>query len=506
MNFYVILEALKNQGVTLLENASVQDASISSMRRIRASDQKLDSVHLYICSSEEYYRAEKKQSARYFAVSGEILQESIIENDHHILLFPKGVHMDEIEDKIQDIIDDYEAWYDRTVEAIRRGAEIQEVFNLAVTVLKFPVALFDKHSILLAKAGQIPENLSDTVWEDVLSDRHFPSDEVSPVQTRQIYEHMMKNQWPVLYHSRKHKEYHLTCALFLKERYFGILGTASRTAFSQGQIALYWQVKKIMEWTLLLHMQLSGQTDGVPYFIERMLSGYNIEEDIVLFQLHTYNWKMNDEYMVVCMKSSDGGRLYENDCQRFMAEIREIFPMALTFWYEGSITSIVRILGNLQQNKKGFLKCLEKNGLRAGISLRFRDFMHLEYAYIQCKHALLYGSETITEFSQIYSLCLVKTLEQATSLKSMCHPEILRYWQQGGEKEKVYIHCLKVYLQNGRNLTDTAQKLSVHRNTLIYRIDQMGKLLEIDLRGSDISDDMLSLLITSCEITEYFSA
>lgn len=505
-NIYILLDSIKLKGVTLVEGAHEQTNSISSIRRIRTTNQPMEARYLYACSQEEYLAAENKMTAKFFAIIGSISEEVIYKNGHHALIFPVGTSITDVIDILQDILDFYSDWYGNIMKEIYRGKSLQNVFDLAVTVLQFPIGLFDKSSILIASAGKIPDDTSSSVWADVLSDKHFPNNEVSPAQTRSIYESMMKNQWPVVYRSKKHDEFHITSALFLKGHFFGILGAASFTQFSQGQISLFWKVKKIMEWSLLQNMQLSGHSEGIPYFVERMLSGYHIEEYNIMFQLHNLNWKANDEFLVICMKPFDGGPLYENDCLRYMGSIRELFTFSITFYYEGSITSIVKIFGKSFQNHNQLYSTLAKYGLKAGISMRFQNFLHLEYAYIQCKHALLYGTNTITEFHDIYNTYLIKTLEQATSLKSMCHPRILQYWQQGGKQEYEYIHCLQVYLRNGRCLTDTAKKLNLHRNTLIYRLKKMGELLELDLRSDLIDDDYISLLSTSCEITQYLQS
>ena len=234
-----------------------------------------------------------------------------------------------------------------------------------------------------------------------------------------------------------------------------------------------------------------------------MLSGYYMDEKIVAFQLGLINWKLETDYQVACFRAADNGLLYENDSMRFIGHLKDLFPISLCFYYENSIVCIVRTLGQISVTHDALADFLKRNGLRGGISMQFHNFMHLEYAYIQCKQALQYSEKPGTEFQQIYKYSVLENISQVTSLKSLCHPTLLDYLEKGGEKRLEYIRCLQVFLQNGRNLTEAALKLSIHRNTLIYRIVYMGNLLNLDLRSGYLEDGLLFVLLMSCNIIEF---
>lgn len=255
-----------------------------------------------------------------------------------------------------------------------------------------------------------------------------------------------------------------------------------------------------MEWAILQNVQISCSSDEVPYFVERMLSGYYMDEKIVAFQLGLINWKLETDYQVTCFRASDNGLLYENDSLRFIGRLKDLFPISLCFYYENSIVCIVRTLGQMSVTPDILTDFLKRNGLRGGISMQFHNFMHLEYAYIQCKQALQYSHKPGTSFLEIYKSSMIENINQVTSLKSLCHPTLLNYWEKGGEKKLEYIRCLQIFLQNGRNITEAALKLSIHRNTLIYRIVYMGNLLNLDLRAGYLENELLFVLLMSCNI------
>lgn len=52
------------------------------------------------------------------------------------------------------------------------------------------------------------------------------------------------------------------------------------------------------------------------------------------------------------------------------------------------------------------------------------------------------------------------------------------------------LRTLEVYLDNDGQLSETAKKLYIHRNTASYRMDKISELLEVDLKKTD---DLLRL-------------
>lgn len=51
----------------------------------------------------------------------------------------------------------------------------------------------------------------------------------------------------------------------------------------------------------------------------------------------------------------------------------------------------------------------------------------------------------------------------------------------GETKQKEYTATLRVYLENNKSLTRTAQHLFLHRNTVAYRVNRIAELLDVDL-------------------------
>ena len=72
---------------------------------------------------------------------------------------------------------------------------------------------------------------------------------------------------------------------------------------------------------------------------------------------------------------------------------------------------------------------------------------------------------------------------------------IQRLLEEDEEKHTGLYHTLKVYLICENKITLAAKKLHIHRNTLVYRLKQIEKCLEVDLNDTENSWDLLAFIM-----------
>ena len=71
------------------------------------------------------------------------------------------------------------------------------------------------------------------------------------------------------------------------------------------------------------------------------------------------------------------------------------------------------------------------------------------------------------------------------------NPELIGFQQEtlgpilSHENSKELIHTLEAYFENNGNLSQTAETLYVHRNTLLYRMERIAAILKFDLDNPD---------------------
>lgn len=58
------------------------------------------------------------------------------------------------------------------------------------------------------------------------------------------------------------------------------------------------------------------------------------------------------------------------------------------------------------------------------------------------------------------------------------HPDVVLFF-----KDTELLETIDRFFENNLNITLTAQKMFLHRNTLIYRLEKIKKILDLDIRN-----------------------
>ena len=131
---------------------------------------------------------------------------------------------------------------------------------------------------------------------------------------------------------------------------------------------------------------------------------------------------------------------------------------------------------------------LRKNGYYGGVSDAFTELGNLYQYYLQAKTAMQNGQAYAGSLHHIkdYMVPYIFRLITSQNQLNMRHPALAEMKSYDGRHGTSYYEILKVYLQNGCSQTQAAEKLFLHRNTLIRKIEKMQKLFHIDLNNYEI--------------------
>ncbi len=199
-----------------------------------------------------------------------------------------------------------------------------------------------------------------------------------------------------------------------------------------------------------------------------------------------------------------------------MNQLQYIFPFSNITAYEGKILMIVRKKhrgSRLRFDKDRFIKLLAAYQARACVSNSSEFLTSLPILYRQSlsslKFAFVLHPEKRIIFYEEYSIYQVVELAAEGALRTLninnplhlCNNELIVLNMYDKKAGTNLVHMLHVYLMNERNTTVTAQKLFMHRNTLINKIHQIEKII-----GTDLEDPRLrERLLFSCRVMEYMT-
>ncbi|CEP69467.1 Uncharacterized [Moorella glycerini] len=421
-----------------------------------------------------------------------------------------GLDLPEVFNILQEIFEKYAAWNRQMIDAIIQNEPLQKIFDIGAAVLENPIALFDASLALIMTAGELPENYQGTIWEEVIRYGYSPVEELPFQERKRISEMIRTIKEPFFYKSAPTDRYtRMIAGLNINGKHFGNFGLIDiNRPFTMGQLSLVYHLKNVMELALSKNRELTDITEEPLYFIERLINGFGVEKKVVEYHLKKRKWGLEDGFYILNFSPHEES-LDEKLFRTYIYRIKKLIGKSIIFTFENSIIAILRerdyslddpvLLRELDD-------LLSRIGIICGISLEFYNFMNLKYPYIQSKIALTEGAKREPRkwryyFQDYYTDHIMNSLDNSTSLKSLYHPQVQKLKEYDEKNNTEYVRCLYTYLQNGLNVSQTARKLFIHRNTLTYRLNRIIEILGIDFRR----EEELFPLFFSCLIAEHLS-
>lgn len=407
--------------------------------------------------------------------------------------------------EVQNIFQKYLQWEKEVLYSIARKEHLKVIFEKAAMVLKNPVAVFDRSLILIMKAGTVPENRDGTIWNEVLEFGYTRVENLNYGEQKEMNRRLSERKKPFLFRNKKNyiNETHALSGLKSRGEVIGMLSSADiESPFTPGQLSLMGRVTELIELAIANDTSVFSADSNTEYYIARMLHGMDVNKNTVQYYLTQKGWDMHDHYLI-CYLNTSNGKINEKEIfHKYIYRIKSLFSQSNVSEYEDGILVIMhnRERMDIERIMTTMTSVINKLELICGISMEFMDFMNIKYAYIQAKAALEIACEenSIQKFSENYISYVVDSLEASTSLKSLCHPKVWELYNS--EKDCNYVKTLKEYMLCGGNISLTAKNLSVHRNTLLYRLEKIKDVVGEELFSTE--ENIKVFLLLSCYIVE----
>lgn len=426
-----------------------------------------------------------------------------------VISLPEDCHKATIFNKVQDIFEKYEQWDYGLMRSIAANEPLQAVSDQAAAVLDNPFALLDITLKRILKGGLLPEDYKGSVWEMVMEQEYTPIETFS-LSTTELYSFLRDNNKPYSPYGSPYTQYSdLMVNLYLDGKLFAFIATTSINGpFTQGQVSLIQHIRDVMELAIASSIEFKGSTEVVTYYLEKLIKGLPVDDKIISYHLTGRGWSICDNFRVYTIANPDGKELSDSQAEFCLFRIKKLQEDVIIFSYENSII-VITSQSKSETNKeyqKGLTDLLSKLGLHCGCSHIFDRFSDLKYYYIQSKAALYEGEKSNPEnilwnFGDYYFAHMISLLNNSTSLKSMCHPNILRLREHDNTHGTDFIQCLRIYLFNGCNIAQAGKELFMHRNTLTYRIEKIAEIIEMDVH--QLRENERMQLWISCRICGY---
>ena len=225
-----------------------------------------------------------------------------------------------------------------------------------------------------------------------------------------------------------------------------------------------------------------------------LLQGMQLSEELILDRLRSMPLLRESLIQVCCIEPN-----VRNDPQvlnYYSAQIGTMFAKdtVITLEYDGKIVLILHAARekDFEPLYQKLSDLLEAQGMKCGTSNLFRRFSSLRDHYLQALKTLSLGKRTvgINHFRDHYFDYLLSFLTREQAI-SMISSDVLHLLRLQKDYQFPLTETLNTYLDCNCNLQMTAEKLYIHKNTALYRINHIKELLHADLEDAQLRMQLL---------------
>lgn len=209
------------------------------------------------------------------------------------------------------------------------------------------------------------------------------------------------------------------------------------------------------------------------------------EEENELFQLGP-----EENWIFFKLREKRGRRFLPRDYM--YGTLNALMPQNIyVAMFHKEIVGMIRLKGRDEETLTSFAEVLNRMDYFAGLSHRFLetdrvgDYL-LQAHYVVERYANHPGEKVLYEFSEHALDYLLHVCTSEMGVRSLISRSILLLADHDEARGTEYVKTLDIYLRNEMSITKTAEKLYIHRSSLMKRLDKIQRIIGDDLDDPDV--------------------
>lgn len=385
----------------------------------------------------------------------------------------------------------------KLLDAVCRGG-IQNIADMAYLLLGNPIIIYDLSFKILAFSQNVQPDC--TLLKTVTQDKHMIEQTMIAFFENKVLDLLRKGGASCFYEGRDRpilpeKTIIIHAPIFIRGMLVGfVVVMPSHVTWDKSDLVLTDEICKIIAIEMRNdHFYRNSKGVLLEHFLRDMLEDLSARRSFVEARIQALGLTMHKNMYIVVIRLE---QQIEDDFQYrpLLQEIGNSFRNSISTIYKEHIVSLIHcnhddqvLLDTIRENLN---HCLAAGDLTAGISLCFHDLGQIRRHYMQAVDALDIGlslkkTEKIFLFQQLAIYRLFKLSCQATEIVDYFHPAVFCLASYDSKNHTELMRTLYYYIINLKALLKTKDILRIHRNTLVYRINKIQELANIDLEDGE---------------------
>lgn len=398
---------------------------------------------------------------------------------------------DKIINEIFEILNSFHKLEQELTNCCFQKKTLQDAVDVLSAFMKNPAYVIDSSYKLLAIDSSEDLKFSSITLKRLIEQKYMPINTVIKILNSEIWSQAKFSNTPILMNMKEFYCPFINYRILDHNKLQGFLIVVGlKCHLMPGDLDL---IQKIMPYINQLAMNEitspSYKGNYYEHFFKDVISGNLKTQELIAEQLTPIQWKLQDTFCILISQLNPHNEDLNQTVFNRIMHIENGKPVIFDdFLYcIFKIDSTQKYQQIIQETTQLFNIFKHK----AGISEPFTGFHKLSHYAKQAKVALTIGAEMAPEI-KLYQYAdfklqhIFKICEQEIDIHTCIHSAITKLEQHDIENDTEYSFTLYQYLRNERKLVDTAKCLNIHRNTLLYRIEKLHNLVDLNLEDPNI--------------------
>ena len=390
---------------------------------------------------------------------------------------------------------------ERLVEALLSDRGLQHLIEVTATVLGNPVLVVDPGYRYIARAGATPEPDDDSAWARAIRrELEFGSvteEGVSYIESQDIDRELASARGPVTRHNELLGLDTMTQAVVVHGVCLArVMTVAATRPFRPADTPTLSLAARLVGQELQKGEVFAvGSAQMGSYFLARLLQDEQPTPAATQRRLGLIGFDPLPALFVVALEPRSG-RLGARGEESLRNQLGPLLSHSLAALYDGTLVALVsREAGPslTPLDKRTLRRVATANELNVGVSNAFSDICEVRRHLAQARAAIRFGSTftKILDDDGVYQYCEYNPMElldfanDHVNVLNYVHPAIWALLEHDRAHSSELVETLFAYLQNGCNTARTALLLSLHKNTLLYRLGRIKEITGNDLASGE---------------------
>lgn len=394
-----------------------------------------------------------------------------------------------------------------TLCEISKAKTIQQIADLCFCLFGNPIFIEDMSRTILAFSQNATIDIPE--WNDVVIQNRSVSDPngIGKAESKNVHKASMDSQEPIMVNDTHSPYPRIIKVLTNGGQPIGtVVLTAFFSPFLKDDAKKLELVSSFLVTTMLNEkFIMSSSEKAVENIFVKLLDGDDMSSEITARRLLQLKWKQSDYNYVLTISDSSGNAFINMD---IINQLKFLSNCCIFFYqcYVVCIWSAEQAINQWMDQASYLSKLVTEGKYYVGVSRSCMAINQIRTYYWEAVQALKIGlklQDKSLHFFQYDMLAVYHLFGQFANqvdLRDYCHEKIRLLNEYDKQHNTQLVTTLQIFLENSKQINQTASILFVHRNTVRYRIGKCMEIMETDFEdGNTIFPYIFSL-----KILEYY--